>query len=118
MSKADTAVLEEFNFEFSAPPARSHTRKGKHYERWVAARALCEKNPGSTLKVMEYKNQGSAYQTAKSINNGEHRVFLADAGNWTAVAAPLPPFINEDDEEESREGYGVWLTYTPHDDEE
>lgn len=117
LSKADAAILEQFEFEFSAPPERDRSRKGKHHARWEAARALCEKNPEQTLKVMEYRNQGSAYQTAKQINNGEHKVFSHDAGNWTAVAAPLPPFINDDDEEEAREGYGVWLTYTPHEED-
>lgn len=118
LSKADNALIEQYDFEFTPPPERDRSRKGKHYERWVAARSLCEKNPGNTLKVMEYKNQGSAYQTAKQINNGEHKVFATDSGNWTAVAAPLPPLYDENDEEYMRDGYGVWLTYSPHDGEE
>lgn len=117
-AKADLSLLEEFNFEFSAPPERAHTRRGKHHERWVAARALCERYPDQPLKVMEYKNQGSAYQTAKAINNGEHKVFATDSGNWTAVAAPLPPMEDENGEDAARDGYGVWLTYSPHDDVE
>lgn len=103
LNKQDTATLEAFGFDFGAPPEREITRKSKHHDRWEAAKVLCEKFPGESLKVIEFTNASSAYQNAKAINNGEHKSFKGNDGTWGAVAAMLG--------EHADEGYGIWLTY-------
>lgn len=103
LTNKESATLEEFGFEFGAPPERHITRRSKHHERWEAAKTLCQKYPGQSLKVIEFTNASSAYQNAKQINNGEHKSFPGNDGTWAAVAAMLG--------EHADEGYGIWLTY-------
>ena len=79
-------VVDEFGFEFSEPPAKTEQRKGKHDDRYVAARKVCQAHPGKALKVIEYNSPSNAYNYAKAINNGEHRLFKEDYQAWTADA--------------------------------
>lgn len=100
------SAVNEFGFEFSEPPARSNTRRGKHFERWEAARRVAEANPGKSLKVLTYNQPSSAYTTAKQINNDEHRQFTdAEKGErWLAVAGP-------DGTDENPNQHAIWLTF-------
>lgn len=100
LNKTDAALVEDFGFDFSEPPAKSSTRRGKHDERWQAAKALAMKFPGQSLKVLSYSQPSQPYNIAKAINNGENRNFVDDSGSFTAVAGKVA-----DDE------YAIWLTY-------
>lgn len=106
MTKADEAALAEFGFDFSEPPAVKHTRRGKHHDRWEAARALCERFPGQALKVIEYDKNSTAYTAARAVNNGDNKVFAKDYSDWKAAAGPI-------EYEDGSVSYGIWLTYTP-----
>src|SRR6476469_2035153 len=99
LTKQEQTLVDEFEFEFSAPPEKTSTRRGKHDERWQAAKALTMKNPGQALKVLTYSQPSQPYNIAKAINNGENRNFLDDAADFTAVAGKVA-----DDE------YAIWLT--------
>jgi hypothetical protein len=105
LTKAEQTLVEEFGFEFAPIPERSNTRKGKYHDTFVAARTLCEKNPGQALRVLTADNPSQLYSMAKSINNGERSEFKADSAEWTAQAAKVT------DEESGEEFYGLWLTY-------
>ena len=104
LGKQDEKVVEEFGFEFSAPPENAGTRVSKLDERWEAARALCLKFPGQTLKVISYDKPSQPYNIAKAVNNGEHRSFKDDAASWTAVA-------RKEEIEGDEPVWSVWLTY-------
>lgn len=109
LSKADETVLNEFEFEFSEPPDKYGPRRSKNDERFSAARAICMKYPGKTLKVTSYDKQSQPYNIARAINNGEHRIFEGDnEKDWLAVAGKD---FYEDDEGNEVERYSVWLTY-------
>lgn len=113
LGKTDQTTVEEFGFEFSTPPENAGTRTSKLDERWEAARELCLKFPGQSLKVISYEKQSQPYNIAKAINNGEHRSFKDDAADWTAVARK-ETVTDPENEEETVEQYSVWLTYNGH----
>ena len=102
LNKTDETVLENFGFEFSEVPEIQITRTSKHEARWEAAKAMCKKFPGQTLKVIEYDKKATAYQTARGINNGENKSFLEDYAEFTAVAKET---------EQGSDVYGIWLSY-------
>lgn len=104
LNKGDQAVVDEFGFEFSEPPERANTRRGKHFERWEKAKEVAQKYPGNSLKVLTFNQASSAYSTAKQINNNEHRQFENDPQVWVAVAGP-------DATEENEHQHAIWLTY-------
>jgi hypothetical protein len=110
LSRADENVVSEFGFEFSTPPAIAITRSSKYEAMWEAAKELVQKFPGQTLKVIEYDKKGTAYQTARAINNGENKAFKHDYESFVAKAAR----VNEEDENT----YAIWLTFKPEVDEE
>ena len=105
LSQRDKSLMEELGFEFAPIPERQNTRKGKYHETFVAARALCEKNPGKALRVLTAENPSQLYSMAKAINNGERSEFKADSSSWLAQAAKVV-------DEEEGEYYGLWLTFT------
>lgn len=110
LSKADEALIDQFDFEIGEPPERERTRTSKHAERFAAARTVAMKVPGKSLKVLTYPQASSAYSQAKAINNGENRLFKDDFQDWKAVAALDPQEGNE-------KAYSVWLTYEPKGDD-
>jgi len=113
LAKADTELIETFEFEFSEPPAKEGTRKSKLDERFEAARTLCMKFPGKTLKVVTYEKQGQPYALARAINNGDHRSFKDDFADWKAVAGKEVIGDNEEEPGSEQEVWSVWLTYEP-----
>ncbi len=54
LSRADEEALEEFGFSFEEPPEVDSTRRSRYEPMWEAAKALCEKAPGKSLKVRSY----------------------------------------------------------------
>lgn len=109
LAKADQSLVDDFQFEFSTPPESAGTRTSKLDERWEAARTLCLKFPGQTLKVISYDKPSQPYNLAKAINNGEHRSFKNDATSWTAVARK--ELVIDPESEEEVPQWSVWLTY-------
>lgn len=108
LTNAERKSAEAFGFEFTAPPERESSRSSRYDEMWDAARALCESNPGTSLKVRTYGSSSGAYAEAKAINNSEHRKFK-DGSKWVAVAAP-----STNEEEVDEEGHALtalYLTY-------
>ncbi len=105
-TKAVTTAIESFGFEFSEPPTKVATRRGKHTERWEAARVVCENNPNRPVKVLTYNQASSAYSTAKAINNDEHKSFpdAAKGEEWLAVAGQDPSDTNPAQ-------HAIWLKY-------
>lgn len=99
LAKAVEQVVDNFGFEFSEPPPKQDTRRGKHDDRFEAAREVAMRYPGKTLKVITYNSASNAYNVAKSINNSEHRIFPDGNTNWTAVAG------------KDGDNYALWLTY-------
>jgi hypothetical protein len=100
LTNADNELLTEFGFEFEEPPEKSSVRRSRYDDLWTAAKALCERFPDRSLKVRHYNNASTAYNDAKSINNGDHRMF-ADAesvSDWTAVAVRNDEVLNDKDE--------------------
>jgi hypothetical protein len=110
-SKTDEKVMSEYGFEFSTPPENSGTRASKYDELFEAARELCLKFPGQSLKVVTYEKQSQPYNIAKAINNGEHRSFKDDAADWVAVARKIETEVEDSDEPKVE--WAVWLTYEP-----
>jgi hypothetical protein len=102
LNNTDAKTVEEFGFEFSAPPEIPIVRKSKHEELWENAKALCDKFPGQSLRVLTYTNKGTAYQTAKAINNGDNKAFKEDYLLYTARASQ----VSVDD----KDTFGIWLT--------
>ncbi|HET7713330.1 MAG TPA: hypothetical protein VFK94_02745 [Patescibacteria group bacterium] len=99
LSKADEEALESFGFEFAEPPEKEDSRRSRYDEMWAAAKTLCEKNPGKSLKVRSYNNASTAYNDAKAINNAEHRMFSdGEPADWTAVAVKNTEVLNDKDE--------------------
>ena len=115
-SKADDKVLEEYGFEFSAPPETNRTRSSKFDELFEAARELCMKFPKQSLKVVTYDKQSQPYNIAKAINNGEHRSFKDDSADWVAVARKVE--VESEDSDEPKVEWSVWLTYDPKEESE
>lgn len=109
LNKTDQGLAESFGFEFSTPPENAGTRTSKYDERFEAARTLCLKFPGQSLKVVSYDKPSQPYNMAKAINNGEHRSFKDDSANWTAVARKEE--VIDPESEETVEQWSVWLTY-------
>jgi hypothetical protein len=109
MSASDSRTLEEFGFEFSAPPEIAISRRSKHEAMWEAAKELCSKYPGQSLKVIEYDKRTTAYQTARAINNGANKAFTEDFHEWTAKASVLSA-----DEPDT---FAIWLTYNGSEEE-
>lgn len=109
LSKADESTVEEYGFSFTAPPERDGTRRSRYDEMWEAARTLCRKFPGQTLKVRTHNHPSSAYDDAKKINNGEKRLFAHDYKEWRAVAAPSTDESEIDDD--GKPLTAVYLTY-------
>jgi len=99
LNQTDTKVVESYGFEFAEPPEQEGTRRSRYDEMWSAAKELCLKFPGQTLKVRNYNNASTAYNEAKSINNGEHRMFIPeeghDANEWTAKAVKNTEVLND-----------------------
>lgn len=110
LNKAQQEILTEFGFEFSAPPEKAaHASRSSRYDNhWSNAKAILETMPGVQMKVRVYNSASAAYADAKKINNGEHRQFLEDGANWTAVAAR-----DNVEYEDEKERYAIWLSYTP-----
>jgi hypothetical protein len=105
LNRTDAQTVEEYGFTFSAPPERTSTRKGKHHETFMAARSLCEKFPGQSLRVLSFENPSQAYSLAKQINNGDRSEFKDDSADWTAKSAK---YVGD----EGEDLYGLWLTYS------
>ena len=99
LNQTDTKVAESFGFAFEEPPAQDGARRSRYDEMWTAAKELCEKFPGQTLKVRSYNNASTAYNDAKGINNGDHRMFTVEEGHdateWTAKAVKNAEVLNE-----------------------
>jgi hypothetical protein len=110
LNKTDEKVMEEFGFQFSSPPENAGTRSSRYDEMWEAARNVCMKFPGQSLLVITYDKPSQPYNTAKAINNGEHRSFKDDSASWTAVARKFD-VPNEDESVEPESRCGIWLTY-------
>lgn len=104
LNKADEDAIAEFGFAFEEPPDVASTRRSRYDDMWDAARNLCVKNPSKSLKVRSYNNASTAYNDAKAINNGEHRMFVPDpetgesASAWLAVAVKNAEVLNEKNE--------------------
>lgn len=98
LTSADEKALEEFGFVFEEPPEGEATRRSRYDPMWAAAKVLCEKNVGKSLKVRSYNNASTAYNDAKAINNGEKKQFEGEADQWTAVAVKNDEVLNEKDE--------------------
>jgi hypothetical protein len=109
LSKSDEEALAEFGFEISEPPEQENTRRSRYEPMWDAARALCQKMPGKSLKVRSYNNASTAYNDAKAINNGEKRGFEDQGDQWLAVASKNEEVRNDKDEPT----YDLYLKYTP-----
>lgn len=86
LSKAEEEALESFGFSFEEPPEVDSTRRSRYDEMWDAAKSLCEKMPGKSLRVRSYNNASTAYNDAKAINNGEKKSFEGESDKWLAVA--------------------------------
>lgn len=112
LNKTQQDILSNFGFVVSEPPERTATRSSKYDDMWEAAKKFLESSPGVTIKVRVYANPSAAYSDAKKINNGEHRHFK-DGTVWTAVASKTEDEFDED----GNPLYGVWLTYTPVEEE-
>lgn len=111
LTKAQSELMEQFGFEFTAPPERTNTRASKYDDLWIAARTVAMAQPGTTLKVRVYNNPSAAYNDAKAINNSNHRQFKDDGQNWVAVAAKSD--AENDVDEDGEPLFAVYLTYNP-----
>jgi hypothetical protein len=98
LNRTDEALVEEFGFTFEEPPEVDSTRRSRYEPMWEAAKALCEKNPGRSLKVRSYNNASTAYNDAKAVNNGEKKSFAGEGDHWLAVAVKNEEVLNEKDE--------------------
>ncbi len=108
LNRADEEALAEFGFEITEPPEVENTRRSRYEPMWDAARALCQKMPGKSLKVRSYNNASTAYNDAKAINNGEKKGFEDQGSNWLAVAVKNEEVLNDKDEPT----YDLYLKYT------
>jgi hypothetical protein len=97
LSRSDEEALEGFGFVFEEPPEQENTRRSRYDEMWDAAKTLCEKMPGKSLKVRSYNNASTAYNDAKGINNGEKKAFEGEGDKWLAVATKNDEVRNDKD---------------------
>jgi hypothetical protein len=109
LSKAEEEALETYGFVVEEPPEQDSTRRSRYEPMWDAARAVCQKMPGKSLKVRSYNNASTAYNDAKAINNGEKKGFedVEDGYKWTAVAGKNEDVLNAKDEPT----YDLYLKY-------